>query len=107
MVSLASELFKTLAHPVRVKILYVLQGGERCVCELIEDIEIEQSNLSQHLSLMKKQGIIVSRKEGQKVIYKLAYEEVKELLQVAEKVIAEQVNHSQAILKYLRKGCGC
>lgn len=102
-VKLTADLFKTLSHPVRIKILHILQDTEHCVCEIIEAVEIEQSNLSQHLSLMKKQGVIVSRKEGAKVFYKIAYKEVLMLLNSAEKLIAEQVKMSQGILKYFDK----
>ena len=99
---MTANFFKALSHPVRVKVLHCLENGERCVCELIEDVDIEQSNLSQHLSVMKKQGIINSRKDGQKVIYYIAYPSVLEVLRAAEKTLGEQIGHSQSLLKYLK-----
>lgn len=101
-VKLTAELFKTLGHPVRIKILQMLTVGERCVCEMIEEIDIEQSNLSQHLGILKKQGLIDSRKDGQKVIYWIAYPSVNELIRAAEQTLSEQIAHSQGLLKFLK-----
>lgn len=101
-VKLAADFFKTLAHPVRIKILHSLEQGERCVCEIIEELDIEQSNLSQHLSVMKKQGILDSRKDGQKMLYRIAYPSVLDVIAAAEKTLSEQISHSQSILKFLK-----
>lgn len=102
MIKLTAELFKTLGHPVRIKVLQMLRNGERCVCEIMEDIEIEQSNLSQHLGVLKKQGLIDSRKDGQRVIYWITYPSVKHLITAAEQTLSEQIGHSQDLLKYLK-----
>jgi DNA-binding transcriptional ArsR family regulator len=101
-VKLTADFFKTLSHPVRIKILHSLEQGERCVCEIIEELDIEQSNLSQHLGLMKKQGIIDSRKDGQKVIYRIVYSSVMDVVSAAEKTLSEQISHSQSLLKFLK-----
>ena len=57
-------ILKAMAHPTRINILKSLREGERCVCEIIELVDAEQSNTSQHLGQLKKMGIISSRKEG-------------------------------------------
>ncbi|MBP2627605.1 MAG: transcriptional regulator, ArsR family [Firmicutes bacterium] len=101
-VKLTSEFFKTLSHPVRIKILHCLEKGELCVCDIIEELDIEQSNLSQHLGMMKKQGIIDSRKDGQKVIYRIVYQSVMDVVGAAEKTLSEQISNSQSILKFLK-----
>lgn len=101
-IKLTADFFKTLAHPARIKILHLLEHGERCVCELQEEMDIEQSNLSQHLGMMKKQGIIDSRKDGQKVIYRIAYQSVMVVVSAAEQTLSEQIGHSQSLLKFLK-----
>jgi len=100
---LTSEFLKSLAHPVRISILRLLAPGERCVCELIAAIDIEQSNLSQHLSVLKRQGIIDSRKEGTKVIYRILHPSVLDVIRAAEKTIGNQLSESQSLLRQLRK----
>ncbi len=101
-VKLTADFFKTLSHPARIKILHSLEQGERCVCDLLEEIDIEQSNLSQHLGMMKKQGIIDSRKDGQKVNYRIVYQSVMDVVCAAEKTLSQQIGHSQSILKFLK-----
>ncbi len=103
---LTSEFLKSMAHPVRISILRFLTPGERCVCELITDIDIEQSNLSQHLGILKKQGIIDSRKEGTKVFYRILHPSVLEVIKAVEKTIGDQISESQSLLRQLKKGDG-
>jgi ArsR family transcriptional regulator len=62
---------KALAHPVRILIVDALSGGERCVCELNRLADIDQSNISRHLAVLKKVGIVSDRRDGMKVFYKL------------------------------------
>ncbi len=102
-VKLTAELFKTLGHPARIKILLMLAEGERCVCEMIGQIDIEQSNFSQHLGVLKRQGLIEARKDGQKVIYKISYPSILDLVRAAEKTLGDQLGHSQKLLDFLKK----
>lgn len=66
-----AEVAKAIAHPLRIAILDFLKNGEKCVCDIAEHIGAEQSNVSRHLSVMVKAGVLGCRKEGLKVIYKL------------------------------------
>lgn len=100
-VKLTADLFKSLGHPVRIRILQMLEKGELCVCEMIDEIGIEQSNLSQHLGVLKKQGLIESRKEGQWVRYWLASPSVTQLVKAGEQILRERIDHSQSLLRYL------
>jgi len=99
---LTADFLKSMAHPARVQILKMLAPGELCVCELIEEIDIEQSNLSQHLSVLKKQGLIGSRKDGTKVYYRILYPAVLDVIGAVEKTLSEQISHSQSLLQHLK-----
>lgn len=66
-----AEIFKALAHPVRVLIIEKLQKGDRCVCELNRLAKINQSNMSRHLAVLKKAGIVSDHRRGMKVYYHL------------------------------------
>lgn len=68
---LRAEILKALAHPVRVMLVHELQKGERCVCELQPLFSINQSNLSRHLTVLKRAGILGDRRDGMKVYYRL------------------------------------
>lgn len=66
-----SEIFKALGHPTRLLLAHELSKGERCVCDLNELVDIEQSTLSRHLKILKDAGVLQSRKEGMMVYYSL------------------------------------
>jgi ArsR family transcriptional regulator, arsenate/arsenite/antimonite-responsive transcriptional repressor len=66
------ELFKAFADPVRLRLLNLLAGGEVCVCHLHESLDLPQSTVSRHLAYLRKRGLVVGRKEGLWVHYRLA-----------------------------------
>lgn len=82
-----ANVFKSIADPTRLKILYLLKSGELCVCEILEALDKSQSTVSHHLNLLKKEEIITSRKEGKWIYYKLADENVLNNLEEFLKVI--------------------
>ncbi|MDR3543824.1 MAG: metalloregulator ArsR/SmtB family transcription factor [Desulfosporosinus sp.] len=102
-ISMKSDFFKALAHPTRVRILERLAKSkeEVCVCELIEEFGIEQSNLSQHLSILRKQHLIESTKIGLKVLYRIKYPEVLTILEGVQEVLAKQFREGEALMKHL------
>ncbi len=68
---LHAHLCKALAHPTRLLIIDELRYGPRSVSELVERIGLRQSNLSQHLGILREQRLVVARREGQVVYYSL------------------------------------
>src|SRR6476620_10295880 len=78
-----AELFKALAHPARVRILEVLVDGERAVGEMQPLVGIELSHLSQQLSVLRRAGLVTTRKDGPLVLYAIRDPEMIELLAVA------------------------
>ena len=66
------ELFKAFADPVRLRLLNLLAEGEVCVCHLHEALDLPQSTVSRHLAYLRKRGLVVGRKEGLWVHYRLA-----------------------------------
>ncbi|MEM4524859.1 MAG: metalloregulator ArsR/SmtB family transcription factor [Methanothermobacter sp.] len=75
-----ASIIKALADPTRLKILYLLQYGERCVCEIIEALERPQPTISHHLNILKNAGILKWRKEGVWIHYRLADEKILNLI---------------------------
>jgi ArsR family transcriptional regulator len=67
----AADLFAVLASPLRIKILHYCCTTERSVNELIELVGSSQPNVSQHLSLMHRTGVLAKRKEGAQVFYRV------------------------------------
>jgi len=68
---LMAKVMKAVADPIRLSIVEQLRDGERCVCEIVEGVSAERSNVSRHLSVLATAGVVASRKEGLKVFYRL------------------------------------
>jgi ArsR family transcriptional regulator len=64
-----AEYLKALAHPTRIRILELLDKEGRCVTNIGEKLELKQSNISQHLGILKSRGILSIRREGGHSIY--------------------------------------
>ncbi len=75
-----SALLKSIAHPLRLKILCLLQDRELTVGEIREVVETTNANVSQHLTIMRNQGIIVARKNANFIYNRIADEKVVELI---------------------------
>jgi ArsR family transcriptional regulator len=86
------NVFKALSHPVRLKIVNKLIDGELCVCELNEDVEFSQSNISQHLKILRDSDVLTYRKEGLKVIYSIKNREVKDMINLAYDIILREIS---------------
>ena len=84
---LKADLLKTLGQPTRLKILELLVGGERCVCEIFPAIGGEQSNVSKHLGFLRSQGIVIADRRGMRVFYRLADRRIAKLLDDAENCV--------------------
>lgn len=65
-------LLKALGHPTRIAVVELLRQGERCVCEIAPMLAVEQPTLSRHLAVLRREGVVACRKEGLRVIYRLA-----------------------------------
>lgn len=78
----ASDFLKSLASPVRLRILCLIAQGETSVGDIAEALGARQSLVSQHLALLRKDGLVTPRREGQTILYMLADERVKLLMGV-------------------------
>jgi len=93
-----AELFKALGHPARVRILEVLAEGEHSVSEMQPKVGIESSHLSQQLAVLRRAGVVLSRKDGSSVIYALRDPAVAELLAVAKRFLRSSLTETRSLL---------
>lgn len=97
---MTTTFFKAFSHPTRLKIIDRLKNeAELCVCHIYEDLNLEQSNVSQHLKILKNQGILTSRKVGLKVMYSIKHPEIIPIFDLAKKCIAKQLNEEYNLFK--------
>ena len=93
-----AELFKALAHPLRIRILETLRGGPRTVSELQTLLEIEGSGVSQQLAVLRAHNVVEGRKSGTSVSYQVRDEQVFQLLDVARRIFNNRVVDLQDLL---------
>lgn len=67
----AAEAMKAIAHPLRLKILCVLADGELSVQDIVEQVGTSQSNISQHLSILRDKSVLNTRKDANRVFYRI------------------------------------
>ena len=84
-----AELFKGFADPTRVHILYLLAEGEQCVTEIAEKVELSQSAISHQLRYLKQMQLIKFRREGKNILYSLADDHVKTILEMGLEHVLE------------------
>jgi DNA-binding transcriptional ArsR family regulator len=97
--SRASDLLKALANPHRLMIVCQLIEGERSVGELAEFLGIRDSTVSQHLAVLRRDGIVSARREGQTVWYAIASPEASEVLKALYCAYCAEGSASQAQLR--------
>ncbi|MFA6576567.1 MAG: metalloregulator ArsR/SmtB family transcription factor [Nocardioides sp.] len=83
-----ADFFRTLGHPARIRILELLCERDHAVHELLEQIGVEASNLSQQLAVLRRTSLVVSRREGGEVVYSISYPEVRDLLLAARTILS-------------------
>ena len=82
----ASLAMKAISHPLRLKILCLLSGGEMAVQEIVDAVGTSQSNISQHLGILRDKHILRTRKDSNKVHYRIADERVLQLVALTRQV---------------------
>ncbi|MCW2622061.1 MAG: transcriptional regulator [Frankiales bacterium] len=96
-----AELFKALAHPARVRVLELLAAGEHTMGELAELTGLEPSHLSQHVTVLRRAGIVDSRRVKTSVICALRDPQTAELLSVARRLLSRNLRQGQVLLAAL------
>jgi ArsR family transcriptional regulator len=98
-----AEFFRMLGHPVRIRVLELLQDGPKAVRELLAEIEVEPSNLSAQLAVLRRSGIVTATREGSTVVYALAGADVADLLRAARRILTELLVGQNELLAQLRE----
>jgi DNA-binding transcriptional ArsR family regulator len=98
-----ARFFRALAHPVRIRILEVLVRGGRTVHELQHALALEQPIVSQQLSVLRNQNIVMTEKEGSSVRYTLRDPLVGELLDVARRIFNNHFVSASGLLRELQR----
>jgi ArsR family transcriptional regulator len=101
-----AELFRTLGHPTRIRVLELLQGGPLPVREILADLQVEASNLSQQLAVLRRAGLVSSTRDGSTVMYTLSTPDVADLLAVGRRILASVWQDAGDLLAELQSSPG-
>jgi ArsR family transcriptional regulator len=96
-----AELFRALGHPARIRVLELLVDGERSVSDLLPELGLEPSTLSQHLAVLKRIGLVESDRKGNSVTYRLADASIEPFLGSARTVLAATLGRARQALEEL------
>jgi ArsR family transcriptional regulator len=99
---LKAEFFRTLAHPGRIRVLELLtENAEMAVRDLQREVGLESSHLSQQLAVLRRAGLVTTRKDGNSVYYALSTADLSELLAVARRILTSRLTEQVDLLRDL------
>jgi ArsR family transcriptional regulator len=97
-----AEIFQALAHPTRIAIVEMLRDGEMSAGQLIERLQLEQANASQHLAVLRAKQIVVNRKEGNQVFYSIRDKALIDMLDILKRYFYGQLSQTMSMLKEIK-----
>ena len=96
-----AAILRALAHPNRLRILETLRDGETCNCELGPKLKLEQSNLSRHLQALAEAGLVLARRDGVRIMYRVADPRVFKVLDLVGDLAKRQLAARVELLEFL------
>ncbi len=94
-----AEMCQVLSHPKRLEAINVLRDGEMSVTELSQKLGLTVGNLSQHLSMMKERHVLLTRKEGNMVYYRIANPKLIRCFDMMREMLFEQIRQDAALIQ--------
>ncbi len=96
-----ADFFRTLGHPARIRVLELLCDREYAVHELLNEIDIEPSNLSHQLSLLRRTGLIAQTRRDGQVFYSISAPEIRDLLLAARAILLDVIRDNDGLKREL------
>jgi DNA-binding transcriptional ArsR family regulator len=96
-----ADVIAAMGHPIRLAILDFLKDGEQCVCDISKHVDAQRSNVSRHLTVLLKAGVVEQRKDGLKMIYSLRTPCILNFMKCVEGVLRRQARDASALLQAL------
>ena|SRR3989344_1379684 len=98
-----AEMCKVFSNPTRLEILNLLRYKRLSVTELIEKTKLSQANISQHLSIMKSKGIVISDRNGKNVYYRISNPKIIKAFDILREVLSERLEKNKNIIVEVKK----
>ncbi len=102
--AMQAEICRVLGHPRRIQILDLLADGEKSTAQLLRSLSVSKVNLSQHMALLKRAGLVEMLHHGRAASYRLTFFEVKDACRQIRQVLAARLRRGSRIARSLGKG---
>ena len=96
---LHAEMCKVFSNPTRLELLNLLRDKEMSVSELIQKTRLSQVNVSQHLAIMKHKGMVIARRDGKNIYYKVAYPKIVKAFDIIREVLTKKLKTNENIVE--------
>lgn len=97
-----AEFFRAMSHPARIQVLELLSERDHSVGELLHEVDLEASNLSQQLAVLRRAGLVTARRQGSTVYYSLVSTQIADLMTVARAILTSVLAEQEGLLATLR-----
>jgi ArsR family transcriptional regulator len=98
-----ADIFQALAHPTRIAIMELLSQGEFSAGALIEKLDMEQANISQHLAVLRAKQLVVTRRAGNQIFYSIRDPLISKVLQLMRRYFHAHLKESLEMLEDLER----
>ena len=98
---LKANVIAAAGNPIRLAIIDFLKGGEQCVCDIADHVDAQRSNVSRHLGVLLKAGVVEQHKDGLKMMYSLKTPCILNFMKCVEGVLREQAKDAAVLLNTL------
>lgn len=102
MFRLHAEVCKTLSHAKRLEILNILRNKERSAGQIVTKMKVPKANVSQHLAVMRRAGILETRRDGTSIYYRISSPKVIKACDLMREVLLEQHSQKVKLFKHLK-----
>lgn len=102
--AMQAEICRVLGHPRRIQILDLLADGEKSAAQLLRALRVGKVNLSQHMALLKRAGLVEARHEGRTASYRLSFGEVRDACRLIRQVLAARLRQGTSLAQSLAAG---
>ena len=96
-----AKVAKALANPTRIALLEMLRRGEVCVCEMSPELEASQANVSQHLAVLRDSNLVIARRDGTRMMYRVTDGRVFQVLDLMGSIAHDQLDAARQALAAL------
>ena len=95
--NLHATVCKAIAHAGRLKVLDCLREGEECVCRLAPQVGVTEANLSQLLAVLRRVGVVESRRDGHQIFYRVRDDRIFEVIDRMRRILGDQLSRADEV----------